>query len=93
MGILVNEGRKNPTVRIRLLHFAEGTPFETLVAHQEPDQEQVLNPLVAQILCQKLLEVVEQGTVIGAKGALAPTKGINISIGGKTGIGDHRKKV
>ncbi len=93
MGILVNEGRKNPTVTIRQLHFAEGTPFETLVALQEPDQEQVLTPLVAQILRQELVEVVEHGTAIGAKGALAPTEGINISIGGKTGTGDHRQKV
>lgn len=93
MGILVNEGRKNPTVTIRQLLFAEGTPFETLVAHQEPDQEQVLNPLVAQILRQELIEVVEHGTAIGAKGALPPTEGMTILIGGKTGTGDHRQKV
>jgi membrane peptidoglycan carboxypeptidase len=93
MGILVNEGRKNPTVTIRRLHFAEGTPFETLVAPQEPDQEQVLNPLVAQILRQELVDVVEHGTAIGAKGALPPTEGITIPIGGKTGTGDHRQKV
>jgi membrane peptidoglycan carboxypeptidase len=93
MGILVNEGQKIPTVTIRQLHFAEGTPFETHVAHQEPSREQVLNPLVAQVLRQELIGVVEHGTAIGAKGALPPSEGMPISIGGKTGTGDHRQKV
>ena len=93
MGILVNEGRKAPTVTIRQLHFAERTPFETLVAPQTSEGEQVLNPLVAQILRQELIEVVEHGTAIGAKGALPPIEGLTISIGGKTGTGDHRQKV
>ncbi|HNP28475.1 MAG TPA: transglycosylase domain-containing protein [Nitrospirales bacterium] len=94
MGILVNEGKRIPTVTIRQLHFAERTPFETLVIPQEPGREQVLSPLVAQILRQELIGVVEQGTAIGAKGAfLSPAGGIAISIGGKTGTGDHRQKV
>lgn len=93
MGILVNEGQKVPTVTIRQLHFAEKTPFETHVAAQEPVREQILNPLVAQVLRQELIGVVEQGTAIGAKGALTPSEGIPILIGGKTGTGDHRQKV
>jgi hypothetical protein len=93
MGILVNEGKKIPMVTIQHLHFAEGTPFETRVIPQKPSREQVLSPLVAQILRQELIEVVEHGTAIGAKGALTPTEGMAISIGGKTGTGDHRQKV
>lgn len=93
MGILVNDGQKIPTVTIQQLHFAEGTPFETLLVPQEPVREQVLNPLVAQVLRQELIGVVEHGTAIGAKGALTPIEGINFSIGGKTGTGDHRQKV
>ena len=93
MGILVNEGQKIPTVTIRQLHFAEGTPFDTRVVPQEPRHEQVLNPLIAQVLRQELIGVVEHGTAIGAKGALPLSKGMTISIGGKTGTGDHRQKV
>jgi membrane peptidoglycan carboxypeptidase len=93
MGILVNEGKAIPTVTIRQLHFAEGTPFETHVAPQEPTHEQVLNPLVAQVLRQELIGVVEHGTAIGAKGALPPSEGMTTWIGGKTGTGDHRQKV
>ncbi len=93
MGILVNEGQKIPTVTVRRLHFAEGTPFETHVAPQAPTREQVLSPLVAQVLRQELIGVVDHGTAIGAKGALPPSEGTVISIGGKTGTGDHRKKI
>jgi len=93
MGILVNEGQKIPTVIIRQLHFAEGTPFDTQLVSQEPSREQLLNPLLAQVLRQELIGVVEHGTAIGAKGALPPSEDIVISIGGKTGTGDHHRKV
>ena len=93
IGILVNEGQKLPTVTIRQLHFAEGTPFDTRVVPQTPSREQVLNPLVAQVLRQELIGVVEHGTAISAKGAMKSSEGRVISIGGKTGTGDHRQKV
>jgi len=93
MGILVNKSPKIPTVRIRQLRFGERTTFDAHVVPQEPSRKQVLNPLVAQVIRQELIGVVEHGIAIGAKGTLPPSENIVIAIGGKTGTGDHRQKI
>ena len=38
MGIIVNDGLRKPVQRIDSLHFAKGTPYETLVKHAKADE-------------------------------------------------------
>ncbi|UUZ50337.1 hypothetical protein LP420_10740 [Massilia sp. B-10] len=48
MGIIVNQGVRKPIERIDSLHFAQGTPYETLVRHaKQPVGERILSEEVA----------------------------------------------
>ncbi|MBI3230825.1 MAG: penicillin-binding protein [Burkholderiales bacterium] len=58
MGIIINQGQRKPTYRITSLHFAQGTPYETLVQRAPGKAEQVLNKDVAQALAGVIREVV-----------------------------------
>jgi membrane peptidoglycan carboxypeptidase len=89
-GIIVNGGVRYPASRFERLHFAQGTPFETVVARRAPPPERVLAPEVAAVLRQELLGVVERGTARRAYGAVALNDGTRIAVGGKTGTGDNR---
>jgi hypothetical protein len=90
MGILVNEGVRKPTVRLERLHFARGTPYETVLARVPVTGEQVLPPEVARLTLRVLNEVVEQGTATRLRGAFRGADGKALPVGGKTGTGDHR---
>ena len=85
VGIILNDGVRQPTARVTRLHFAEGTPYETELVRRPTQGEQVFAPEVAQLLHREMIGVVERGTAIGAKGALG-----SLVIGGKTGTGDNR---
>jgi membrane peptidoglycan carboxypeptidase len=84
MGVLVNDGVRNPNVRIERLHFGVGTPTETVLAHQTTPGEQIIAPEIAALVRQQLIGVVENGTGRRARGAIA------LPVGGKTGTGDNR---
>ncbi len=91
MGIIVNGGIKKPSERIRSLHFASGTPYETLLSHSKHvASERVLAPEVAQVLADAVRDVVAQGTARRARNAFVARDGTNIPVGGKTGTGDQR---
>jgi membrane peptidoglycan carboxypeptidase len=90
MGILVNDGLRLPTVAISSLHFAEKTPFETLLTEQPRTVERVLPQEVAQVAKRALVEIVEKGTARRVFQAFKDADGNAISVGGKTGTGDHR---
>lgn len=83
--MILNDGKRQPTARVTRLHFAEGTPYEMVIARRPAEGERIVAPAVAQLLRKEMVGVVEQGTAIGAKGALG-----NLQIGGKTGTGDNR---
>jgi len=90
MGIIVNDGVRYPTVRINKVHLAEGTPYETVVAHAAPMGEQVLAPEVARAARNALMGVVERGTARRLGTPFLREDGVAIPIGGKTGTGDNR---
>lgn len=89
MGIIVNEGIKQPTLRVDRLHFAAGTPYETLLDAKPAARERVLAPEIAQTVRRALIDVVENGTARRAYNAFS-FDGKTLVVGGKTGTGDHR---
>lgn len=94
MGIIVNGGVRKPTRRIDSLHFAKGTPYETLVRPGGDVQgEQVLAPEVAAAVAEAIRGVVSDGTAKRVKTAFAMADGQVIAVGGKTGTGDQRFEV
>jgi hypothetical protein len=89
VGIILNDGVRQPTVDIERLHFAVGTPYETnLVA--SGTAQRVMSPDVARTLRQAMQSVVAQGTASRLRGAYASASGQPMLIGGKTGTGDNR---
>lgn len=90
MGIILNGGYRNPTVRIERLHFAAGTPTETVMVRRMTPGERVISPEIAALVEQQLIGVVENGTGRRAHGGIAMPRGKIIPVGGKTGTGDNR---
>jgi membrane peptidoglycan carboxypeptidase len=92
MGIIVNDGIRYPTQRIRRVLFAGKTPYETVVVPNRPKGERVFPAAVAGVLRALLAETVEEGTAMRARGVLRHQDGRPVTVGGKTGTGDHRYK-
>jgi membrane peptidoglycan carboxypeptidase len=90
MGIVANEGIRLPTLRIEDLHFAVGTPYETLLDRSPSSPTRVLQPEVASVLREALAEVVELGTARRLAGSYRLADGTALTVGGKTGTGDNR---
>ncbi len=90
MGIIVNRGQRLPVTRVASLQFAQGTPYETHLAHRPGPAQAVLQPEIADVVRRALIGVVENGTAKRLKGALLRRDGSAVEIGGKTGTGDHR---
>ncbi|MES2151493.1 MAG: transglycosylase domain-containing protein [Pseudomonadota bacterium] len=91
MGIIINGGVRKPVQRIDSLHFAKGTPYETLVKHTEATEfERVLSPEVARAVADAIRGVVSDGTAKRVKNAFVMADGNVIAVGGKTGTGDQR---
>ena len=91
-GIILNNGIRNPMVRIRSLHFGANTPYETRLEQMEPAGERVLAEEVAQTVKNAMLNVVAEGTARRLKDGVVLKDGRVARIGGKTGTGDHRYK-
>lgn len=91
MGIIVNGGIRKPSQRISSLHFAAGTPYDTLVAPGKSTlSERVLSPEVARVVADAIRGVVSDGTAKRARMAFVKSDGTVIPVGGKTGTGDQR---
>lgn len=99
MGIVMNNGRRLPTIRVAEIEFAKGTPYETLMrmTHEQAAGgaigEQVMRAETAATLKKALADVVDNGTARRLKGVLKNPDGSPVVIGGKTGTGDHRFEV
>ncbi len=89
MGIVLNNGVRQPTVLLDGLDFATGTPYETRMGRAEIPPSQVIAPEIATVVRGALAEVVEKGTARGLRPALTGP-GAAHRAGGKTGTGDHR---
>jgi membrane peptidoglycan carboxypeptidase len=90
MGIILNNGVRIPVMLIERLHFAAGTPFETIVEHTPDQGEKMFSPDLAAAVRGVLTGVVEKGTASRLSRAIVKEDGTWIPIGGKTGTGDHR---
>ena len=92
MGIIVNKGRRLPSAKVERLEFAKDTPFASYFTTESGTAEQVLNPEIADVVHNALLDVVENGTAVRLKGGIKTKDGAFL-VGGKTGTGDHRYQV
>jgi membrane peptidoglycan carboxypeptidase len=90
VGILVNDGMRRPSTTLTKIHFARGTPYETLLQREPAKGEQVLAPEIARTVRKAMAEVVEQGTARRLNGVFKLADGNVLTIGGKTGSGDNR---
>ena len=93
VGIIMNDGIKYPVVRINELHFASGTPYETLLKRREIKGERVLPPEICTVVRRALIDVAEKGTAQQIRGSFIGSDGTPIPVGGKTGTGDNRRDV
>jgi len=90
MSILINDGLRMPMVSAAGLHFAANTPYETRLSPKLVEGERLMPAEVARTACRALAQVVESGTAVRLAGALKDPAGQPLTIGGKTGTGDHR---
>jgi membrane peptidoglycan carboxypeptidase len=90
MSILVNDGVRSPMISLTGLHFAAQTPYETRLSLKPARGERLMPAEVAQTVRRALAQVVESGTAGRLAGALKDATDQPITIGGKTGTGDHR---
>jgi membrane peptidoglycan carboxypeptidase len=92
-GIILNNGIRYPSSRIHELHFAENTPYETLMKQKTGEGERVLSPGVASAVKEAMIGVVEKGTAHSVSQAFIAQDGKPVVIGGKTGTGDNRRDI
>jgi membrane peptidoglycan carboxypeptidase len=90
MGIIVNNGMRQPTIDIRNLNFATGTPYETDMTAGHAKPERVLAPEIATTVRRALSDVVIEGTGKRFIAAYHDENGRPLTLGGKTGTGDNR---
>ncbi len=90
MGIIANDGQRQPAVDIDSLQFAAGTPYETSLRPIPAEARRVMAPEVAATLRHALQGVVERGTAQRLKGGYQAADGSPIPLAGKTGTGDNR---
>lgn len=89
-GIILNGGVRYPPDRIQSIHFAQGTPYETVLGRRAVGKETVLSQAVTEQVKQELIGVVEKGTGRRALGSVVRSDGTILAVGGKTGTGDNR---
>ena len=90
IGIIQNDGIRQPPVRIDSLHFAADTPYETVLVTNPGLGKRVLPSEVAAALREALSQVVEGGTAKRVQGTFKLQDGSVLTMGGKTGTGDNR---
>ena len=93
VGIILNDGVRLPMTRIEKLHFAEGTPYETVMEREYLPGERVLSKEVSAVLRGAMVDVVEKGTARRVSGVMKTSAGELLPVGAKTGTGDNRFKV
>ena len=90
VGILVNDGVRRPATSLTKIHFARGTPYETVFEAAMEKGQPVLAPEIARTMRKAMADVVEQGTARRLSGVFRGPDGKVITVGGKTGSGDNR---
>ena len=90
VGILVNDGVRRPSVSLTEVHFAAGTPYESILERESESGQRVLAPEVALTVRKAMADVIEQGTARRLNGVFKLSDGRVLTVGGKTGSGDNR---
>lgn len=90
MGILVNNGVRQPTIDIRHLSFASATPYQTELVPASGEAVRVLAPDVASTVKRALMTVMVEGTGKHFQNSYMTPQGQLLTVGGKTGTGDNR---
>ncbi len=90
VGIVLNDGVRMPVLRLSDIRAAEGTPYETHFAARLNGGERVLPVEVAAAARRALALVVAGGTARRLDGVFTTPDGEPLTVGGKTGTGDHR---
>ena len=90
MGIILNDGVKQPTTDLEHVRFAADTPYETEMIYRPDASTRVMSAEVAATLRRALAGVVDTGTAVRARGVFFGPDGKPLPIGGKTGTGDNR---
>ena len=90
MGIILNDGVRQPATDLEHMRFAAGTPYETEMVYRPDVSTRVISAEVAATLRRALAGVVDTGTAIRARGVFFGPDGRPLPIGGKTGTGDNR---
>lgn len=90
MGILANDGIRYPSLKIKDLHFGQGTPTETVLSRKLAAGQRVLAPEIAALARQELKGVVQNGTGKRMHDGIKLADGQVLSVAGKTGTGDNR---
>ncbi len=92
LGIIANGGMHRPGVRVEKLRFAEGTPYETVVAKRNDLSRRVLRADVVSVVRKAMQDVVENGTARRVFHSVVGPDGVPLVLAGKTGTGDHVRK-
>lgn len=90
VGTILNDGVRQPTLRIDSLHFAANTPYETRLITDPDRGKRVMPSEVASALREALSQVVDVGTAKRVSGSFKLIDGTPLAMGGKTGTGDNR---
>jgi membrane peptidoglycan carboxypeptidase len=90
MGIILNDGVKQPSTDLEHVRFAAATPYETEMIYRPDASTRVMSPEVAATLRRALVGVVDTGTAVRVHGVFFGPDGRPLRIGGKTGTGDNR---
>ncbi len=90
VGIILNDGVRQPTLRIDSLRFAADTPYETQLINDPNRGKRVMPSEVASALREALSQVVDAGTARRVAGSFKLADGTPLAMGGKTGTGDNR---
>lgn len=90
MGIILNDGVRQPTTDLERLRFAADTPYDTELDYRPQAPVRVMSSDVAATLRRALAGVVREGTGTRVRGAYLMPDGSPLPIGGKTGTGDNR---
>ena len=90
MGIILNDGVRQPAVDLEHVLLAADTPFETEMIYRPEAPTRVMSAEVAATLRRALTGVVDTGTAVRAPASSLGPDGKSLPIGGKTGTGDNR---
>ncbi|GAB2933266.1 transglycosylase domain-containing protein [Rheinheimera gaetbuli] len=86
VGIILNNGKQQPTMRVEGLDFAVDTPYESRFTRPQARAVQRIDTEVAKTVRQLLQQVVNDGTARRLQQGFSYT----MAQGGKTGTGDNR---